>query len=108
MNKRFRNRLGAAFIAAVSITVSHAAGMGGGPGGMGGQQGMMSHMASMGFEQHMRMMQENAGQMLSISEAGLEFYNTLTPEQQKKLNDMPEQMQGMHRPQPGELQQEKP
>lgn len=40
MNKRFRNRLGAAFIAAVSITASHAAGMGGGPGGMGGQQGM--------------------------------------------------------------------
>jgi len=67
--------------------------------GGGGRQGMMSHMANMPFNERMKMMQENAEQMQAMSKAGMDFYNSLSPEQQKQLNDMPKQMQCMHKQQ---------
>lgn len=63
--------------------------------GGGGRQGMMQHMANMRFDERMKMMQENAERMQAMSKAGMEFYNSLSAEQKKKLNDMPKQMQGM-------------
>lgn len=69
--------------------------------GGGGRQGMMQHMTNMRFDERMKMMQENAERMQAMSRAGMDFYNSLSPEQQKKLNDMPKQMQGRMRQQQG-------
>lgn len=68
----------------------------------GGRQGMMQHMMGMRFDERMKMMEENAGRMQAMSKAGMEFYRSLSPEQQKKLNEMPKQMQGMMRRQGGQ------
>lgn len=65
--------------------------------GGGGRQGMMSQVASMSFDQRMTLLKENAESMLSISEAGMDFYNSLSAEQKKTMNDMPKQMQSMHK-----------
>ncbi len=82
MNKRFRNRLGAAFIAAVSITASHAAGMGGGPGGMGGQQGMMGNPARM--QQMMEQRNQMMKSMLKLTPGQEVAFNKFAGLQQEK------------------------
>jgi Spy/CpxP family protein refolding chaperone len=66
--------------------------------GGGGRQGLRSQVATMSFDQRMTVLKENAESMLSISKAGMDFYNSLSAEQKKTMNDMPKQMQGMHQP----------
>lgn len=68
-------------------------GMMGSQNGMGGKMGMTS---SMSFVERMKLMQKRAKSMLATSKAGKKFYNTLSEEQKKKLDDMPKNMKGMN------------
>ena len=63
--------------------------------GMKGQMGMMHMMSKMSFEERLEMMQKHGEQMLATSRAGRKFYDSLSPEQKKKLDEMPMQMKGM-------------
>jgi LTXXQ motif family protein len=63
--------------------------------GQSGEMKGMNMMADMNFEQHMNKMKSNAENMLSTSEAGLNFYNTLNTDQKEKINAMPAKMKEM-------------
>lgn len=73
----------------------HMEGMQGQQDTRSGQMAMMQMMSNLSFEQRMKMMEEHGKKMLATSKAGMEFYNSLTSEQKKKLTDMPKQMKGM-------------
>ncbi len=64
--------------------------------GQGGMMmgGMMQMMSSMSFEQRLKMMQDHGEKMLATARAGKKFYNSLSSDQKKKLNDMPKKMKG--------------
>ncbi|VAW98435.1 hypothetical protein MNBD_GAMMA21-805 [hydrothermal vent metagenome] len=63
--------------------------------GMRGKTGMMGMMSNLSFEERMNFMQKHAEKMTSTSKAGKNFFNSLTAEQKKKLNDMATNMKGM-------------
>jgi len=63
--------------------------------GMGGNMGMMGVMSKMSFEERMNFMQQHAKKISATAKTGKKFFRSLDAGQQKKLNTMTKNMQGM-------------